>query len=33
MTKLDSIKGKVNEAEEFGRKIWLAGLGAYGKKF
>ena len=29
MTKLDSIKGKVNEAEEFARKIWLAGLGAY----
>jgi polyhydroxyalkanoate synthesis regulator phasin len=33
MTKLDSIKGKVNEAEEFARKIWLAGLGAYGKSF
>ncbi|MEP1445491.1 MAG: phasin family protein [Paraglaciecola sp.] len=33
MTKLDSIKGKVNEAEEFARKIWLAGLGAYGKGF
>ncbi len=33
MTKLDTIKGKVNEAEEFARKIWLAGLGAYGKSF
>ena len=33
MTKLDAIKGKVNEAEEFARKIWLAGLGAYGKSF
>jgi polyhydroxyalkanoate synthesis regulator phasin len=33
MTNLDSIKGKVNEAEEFARKIWLAGLGAYGKSF
>ncbi len=33
MTKLDSIKGKVTEAEEFARKIWLAGLGSYGKRF
>ncbi|MBL4631828.1 MAG: hypothetical protein JKY14_11950 [Paraglaciecola sp.] len=33
MTKIDSIRNKVNEAEEFGRKIWLAGLGAYGKSF
>lgn len=33
MTKLDAIKGKVGEAEEFARKIWLAGLGAYGKSF
>ncbi|WP_299074013.1 phasin family protein [uncultured Paraglaciecola sp.] len=33
MTKLDSIKGKVTEAEEFARNIWLAGLGAYGKSF
>jgi hypothetical protein len=33
MSKLDSIKGKVTEAEEFARKIWLAGLGAYGKSF
>lgn len=33
MTKLDAIKGKVSEAEDFARKIWLAGLGAYGKSF
>jgi polyhydroxyalkanoate synthesis regulator phasin len=33
MTKLDTIKGKVTEAEEFARNIWLAGLGAYGKSF
>jgi polyhydroxyalkanoate synthesis regulator phasin len=33
MSNLDSIKGKVSEAEEFARKIWLAGLGAYGKSF
>jgi polyhydroxyalkanoate synthesis regulator phasin len=33
MAKLESFKGKVNEAEEFARKIWLAGLGAYGKSF
>ncbi len=33
MSKLDSIKTKVAEAEEFSRKIWLAGLGAYGKSF
>ena len=33
MTKLDSIKGKVGEAEEFARNVWLAGLGAYGKSF
>jgi len=33
MSKLDNIKGKVTEAEEFARKIWLAGLGAYGKSF
>jgi hypothetical protein len=33
MTKLDAIKGKVTEAEEFARKIWLAGLGAYGKSY
>lgn len=33
MTNLDSIKAKVNEAEDVARKIWLAGLGAYGKGF
>lgn len=33
MTNLDSIKSKVGEAEDFARKIWLAGLGAYGKSF
>lgn len=33
MTKLDAIKSKVTEAEDFARKIWLAGLGAYGKSF
>ena len=31
MTNTDQIKAKFNEAEEFARKIWLAGLGAYGK--
>lgn len=30
MTK-STIKDTVNTAEEFARKIWLAGLGAYGK--
>ena len=33
MTKFDSLKGKVTEAEDFARKIWLAGLGAYGKSY
>lgn len=33
MTKIENIKAKVNEAEELARKIWLAGLGAYGKGF
>ncbi|MDF2177109.1 phasin family protein [Aliiglaciecola sp. CAU 1673] len=31
MSKIDNLKSKVNDAEEFARKIWLAGLGAYGK--
>lgn len=31
MTNTDAIKNKMNEAEDFARKIWLAGLGAYGK--
>ena len=30
MTTTDTIKGKINEAEDMARKIWLAGLGAYG---
>ena len=30
MTKVD-LKETVTNAEEFARKIWLAGLGAYGK--
>ncbi|NVK56515.1 MAG: phasin family protein [Alteromonadaceae bacterium] len=31
MAAKDDIKSKITEAEEFARKIWLAGLGAYGK--
>ena len=31
MTKIENLKSKVNDAEEFARKIWVAGLGAYGK--
>ncbi|QJR82211.1 hypothetical protein CA267_016360 [Alteromonas pelagimontana] len=31
MIKNDSVKSKISEAEDFARKIWLAGLGAYGK--
>ena len=31
MAAKDDIKSKISEAEEFARKIWLAGLGAYGK--
>ena len=31
MSKLESIKEKFDIAEETARKIWLAGLGAYGK--
>lgn len=33
MTKLESIKSKVSQAEDFARKIWLAGLGAYAKSY
>ncbi len=33
MTKFEALKSKVSEAEEVARKIWLAGLGAYGKSF
>ena len=30
MAAKDDIKSKISEAEEFARKIWLAGLGAIG---
>ena len=33
MTNLESIKEQVSVAEDFARKIWLAGLGAYGKSY
>ncbi|MCF6193817.1 MAG: phasin family protein [Kangiellaceae bacterium] len=33
MSNLDSIKERVSVAEDFARKIWLAGLGAYGKSY
>jgi polyhydroxyalkanoate synthesis regulator phasin len=33
MTNIETIKSKVNQAEEFARKVWLAGLGAYGKGY
>ena len=33
MTKIEEIKAKVGQAEDVARKIWLAGLGAYGKGF
>jgi len=33
MSKIDTIKEKVNQAEDLARKIWLAGIGAYGKGF
>ncbi len=33
MTKFDSIKESVSVAEDFARKIWLAGLGAYGRSY
>ncbi len=32
-TNLDKIKETANSAEEMARKIWLAGLGAYGKGY
>lgn len=28
---IDIIKGKINEVEDMVRKIWLVGLGVYGK--
>ncbi len=33
MNNIDNIKAKANAAEDFAHKIWLAGLGAYGKGF
>jgi len=33
MNKLETIKEKTNAAEDFAHKIWLAGLGAYGKGY
>ena len=33
MSKIESIKDKVSQAEDFARKIWLAGLGAYVKSY
>ena len=31
MNTLDTIKSTVNDAEVLARKVWLAGIGAYGK--
>ena len=33
MTKLEKVNSTIESAEEVARKIWLAGLGAYGKSF
>ncbi len=33
MSKIEMVTTKVNQAEELARKIWLAGIGAYGKGF
>jgi polyhydroxyalkanoate synthesis regulator phasin len=33
MNNIDMIKTKAAEAEDMARKVWLAGLGAYGKSF
>ena len=33
MTNLDRVNNTIETAEEAARKIWLAGLGAYGKSF
>jgi len=33
MSNIETIKEKVNQAEDLARKIWLAGIGAYGKGF
>jgi hypothetical protein len=33
MNNIDMIKEKTATAEEMARKVWLAGLGAYGKGY
>jgi len=33
MKTINDIKEKANQAEDFAHKIWLAGLGAYGKGY
>lgn len=33
MNNIDMIKEKASTAEEIARKVWLAGLGAYGKGY
>lgn len=33
MSKIEMVTSKVNQAEDLARKIWLAGIGAYGKGF
>tara|TARA_R110001583_G_scaffold51139_2_gene159614 strand:+ start:351 stop:698 length:348 start_codon:yes stop_codon:yes gene_type:complete len=33
MTNLEKVNNTIETAEEIARKIWLAGLGAYGKSF
>lgn len=33
MTNLEKLSSTIDSAEEVARKIWLAGLGAYGKSF
>ena len=33
MSKIEAVTTKVNQAEDLARKIWLAGIGAYGKGF
>ncbi|MFT5838882.1 MAG: polyhydroxyalkanoate synthesis regulator phasin [Flavobacteriales bacterium] len=33
MNNIDMIKEKVSTAEEMARKVWLAGIGAYGKGY
>lgn len=33
MTNLEKVSNTFDTAEEMARKIWLAGLGAYGKSF